>query len=450
MKLKDKLIKKLKSPGYENHRFTFTRRELIRMGLIAAGGYVMPLPRMQLAQALAGTTPTLPFLVFDLAGGAAMPGNFLVGGKGGPEDLVENYRLHGWNPRASNSLDKTFGLPMSRERSKMLEGLRQTLPKSITDSPTQQLLKMASFAHFSLDDTGGNRSSAITMVAKSGLTGQYVKAGLGMSSSSSGGNSDVYLRDPKFRPRAVASSQDVMGLTLFDDDYTQLDASTRKAIFNNLKTAAGNNSTLRDAYESIENLGIAVPAMDVTKRSDIATLYRLNQGGSDLEASIVYNVLNGYTGPGVITIGDCDYHNNTGTKGDATDLAIGQSIGRAVAAAQLLNKPLLIQIITDGGIYSPRSDNYERVWVGDANQHSLSVLAYFDPNKAVRMRQLQVGNYTDSGQVESTTFIGSGPEKMALGVLLNYLYLTGNMDRFEAASGTRLAPDEMDKLLVFG
>jgi hypothetical protein len=446
MTLKERLIRKLKSPGYESHRFKLTRRELIHMGLIAGGGYLMPLSRLQRAFALAGSSPRLPFLVFDLAGGAAMPGNFLVGGAGGPEDLVENYRQHGWNPRASNSLDRIFGLPMSRERSKMLEGLRQTLPKEITASSSQQMLKMASFAHFSLDDTTMNRSSAVSMVAKSGLNGQYVKAGLGMLSSPSGGNSDVYLRDAKFRPRAVRSSKDVMGLTLFDDDYTELDARTRKAIFNNLKEAAGNNSDLRDAYESIENLGISIPAMDVTQ-SEISSLY--GQNGSELEASIVHNVLNGYTGPGVITIGNCDYHDNTVTTGDAKDLAIGQSIGRAVAAAHLLKKPLLIQIITDGGIYSRRSDNYERAWTGDANQHGLSVLAYFHPSKPVKLRQVQVGHYTDGGQVEQSTFIGSGPEKMALGVLLNYLSLTGNMDRFEAASGTRLAPDEIDKLLVF-
>jgi hypothetical protein len=150
-----------------------------------------------------------------------------------------------------------------------------------------------------------------------------------------------------------------------------------------------------------------------------------------------------------LTFAGCDYHNNTGTTGDAIDAGIGRAIGRAVAAAEAMNKPLMFQIITDGGVYAPQSANYERVWVGDANQHSLSILGYFHPTRPVEQIRLQVGHYTKGGQVEQGTLIGAGPEKMAAAVILNYLNSMGRIDQFEAVSGTRLQANEIDQLLVF-
>lgn len=450
--LKAKLIAKLKSPGYEDHKFSMDRRELIRLGLIAGGGALVPFSLFERVLAQTTSKVNTPFLVFDLAGGAAMAGNFLVGKQGGPEDLFENYRRHGWNPRASGALDHTFGLPMSKKSSKMLEGLKQTLPKEIAENEGQTMFKMASFCHFSLDDTNTNRSSAITMVSRAGLQGSLVKGSIGQAATNSGGNSDVYLQDARFKPKSVGSSKDILNLTSFGKEFEDLDGSQRRVIFEGLKKAAGKNSQLRDLYEDLSHLGVIQPKMDVLQSAEMRNLYQINSptDGGTVQAAIVYNVLNGYTGPGVITIGNCDYHDNTGTTGDAKDLEIGQAIGRAIQAAYILKKPLFIQIITDGAVYAQESNNFERRWKGDSNQSSLSVLGYFHPTRAVQLKKQQVGYYTDTGLVEMKTSVGPGPERMALGTLINYLNLHGAVGQFESVADTRLQPNEIDELLVFG
>lgn len=450
--LKEQLIQKLKQPGYKNHKFSLNRRELLRLGLVAGGGALVPLSFLERAIALTSTKVTTPFLVFDLQGGAALPGNFLAGKKGGPEDLCANYRQHGWNPRASNSLDRRFGLPMSTANSKILQGLLSSLPQEISKNENQTMLKMVSYCHFSILDTNTNRSSAISMISKAGLRGSIVKSSIGMIPSLSGGNSDVYLQDARFKPKAITSTRQLTSLTSFGQDFEELSAKQREQIFARLQEAAGVQSQLHDVYKELSRLGLANPQLDVVQNQEIARLYQINGGGgeNEIQAGIVYNVVSGQSGPGVITIGGCDYHDNTQNTGDSKDLEIGIAIGRAVHAAYILKKPLMFQVITDGGIYTNESQNYERIWVGDKNEHSMSILGYFHPTKAVQPRKLQVGHYTDAGTVELNSFVGGGPERMAQGVLVNYLNLHNSIDQFEAVANARLQTNEIDELLVFG
>lgn len=447
MKFKDKLNQRMNRPGYRNHRMPVSRRDFIGLGLLAGGATLFPFGTFERAMAAAGR-PHIPFLVFDLVGGASMTGNFLVGQKGGPEDFFSDYSPHGWNPRESESLNKIFGLPMSAKHSKMLQGLMMSLPESISSNPAQQSFKMSSFAHFSIDDTSSNRSSALSMISKSGLDGRLVKGSVGKLSTLSGGNSDAYLKDARLRPKAASTPQEFMKLTIFGNNYSDLSAETRRSIFAQLMDYAKDYPSLQAGYANIRELGVEKKEMDVRK-SAVADLYT---GAEDdiLQGMIVYNVIAGNTGPGVITIDNCDYHDNTGTTGDTKDLEIGQAIGRAVKTASILRKPLMFQIITDGGVYAPTSQNTERRWVGDSGQHSLSVLGYFDPNKNVEQRQLQVGSYTPSGKVNQETFIGANPDRMAQAVLLNYLHLQGLSSMYESVAAGRLQANEIDQLLVFG
>ncbi|MGE0528538.1 MAG: hypothetical protein AB7G93_01075 [Bdellovibrionales bacterium] len=451
--LKEIAIEKLKQPGYEDHALPVSRRDFIKLGLLAGGGAVLPLSLTERVLAQMTGVVRIPFLVFDLAGGAGMPANFLVGQEGGPEDLCNDYRRHGWNPRASGALDKTFGIPMAAGGvSKMLEGLKANLPQALTNE-AQRSLKMASFCHFSLDDTSTNRASALTLVSRCGLQGSFLRAGLGLQSTLSGGNSDAYLSDSKFKPQMIRNLDELTRITSFGATFEELDPHTRKAIFNNLKGLAGESSQLKEVYEELSTFGVAEPKLDPRNNAQMNELYQLQNSSIDspqaLQAGIVYNTLMGNTGPGVITFSNCDYHDNTQTTGDAKDLEIGVAIGRAVHAAHLLKKPLFYQIITDGGVYAPGSDNYDRRWVGDRNQHSLTVVGYFDPNRDVELRRAQVGRYTPNAEVDQKTFIGDKPEKMVPAVLANYLHVQGLSGQIEAISGIRLQNSELDKMLVF-
>src|SRR5690349_4489803 len=102
---------------HANHPAPVTRRDFLAKGTIASSAMVF-MPKA-FADALtfdtcdqSGSVKAMPFLVFDMAGGAALPGNFLVGKEGGPEDLLASYDQLGWNPKAAGAYDKRFGLPM--------------------------------------------------------------------------------------------------------------------------------------------------------------------------------------------------------------------------------------------------------------------------------------------------------------------------------------------------
>ncbi len=450
--LKTRIIEKLKSPGYQDHKCPMSRRDLLKLGLIAGGGCITPLSFMERIYAQA-TKANVPFLVFDLEGGASMPGNFLVGQKGGPTDLCATYKQHGWDPRASDSLDLSFGLPMSKKASQMLAGIKQTLPDNLK-SENQINFKMGSFCTFTLNDTNLNRISALTLISKAGLTGSYLKNGISQRPTLSGGNSEVYLPDSRFRPTSVGDLNSVLALTSYGEKFERLEPSQRKAIFEQLKQYAGDIPMMRDIYEELSTGGMSEPKMD-PRRSAIADVYGLapdSTGPEALEAGIVYNVLQGHCGPGALTTAGCDYHNNSRTLGDGIDLTIGRSIGRAIHAAYILKRPLFFQIITDGGVTDSgaSAENYERIWKADENLHSLSVIGYFNPEQGVSMRKLQVGHYTEAGQLDVNTIAGRSTEIIATGALANYLNVSGQIKRYNDLMGSAEADRHNDEILVFG
>ena len=440
----------LSKKGFEDHKAPVSRRDFVKLGLLAGGGALMPASLMNRAYAATAAKPTVPFLVFDLAGGASLPGNFLVGKKGGPEDFCD-YTKHGWNPRA-NSLDKTFGIPMAAGVSQMLAGLKSTLPAAL-QSPAQNQFKMGSFCHFSLSDNADNPTSALTLMSAAGSTGKYQRNGLGQRSSASGGNSAPYLTDSRYRPQALFRFEDILSLIKIGPGFDGLAKSDRRKVLEALVRSAAGDQNLEAQYRQLFEMGSDPGAVDVRLNRQISALYNVDPNAQDsaelLESGIIYNVLQGNTGPGAITIDGCDYHDNTGTTGDAKDLEIGRAIGRAVHSAYLLGKPLFFQVISDGGIQTPVSQNFERVWEADENLHTLSVIGYFDPRKQVEQVRQQVGSYGAGGQVDLDTFMGKGTDKMVLGVLANYLNVQGQLGRINEITGQRPTKEELEKLLIF-
>jgi hypothetical protein len=472
----NKIIAKLKSRGFEDHSFPISRRELLRLGLISSSGYLLsPLVSPVNAQSQSLIPQSMiPFLTFDLAGGAAMAGNFLTSQSGGINtylnELCDDYKSHGWNPRGSNALDFSFGLPMASQpivnannttyTSKMLQGMKQRIPQEYWGSATEfnqgGNLKLASFAHFSQDDTSGNRSSALTYISRAGLIGSKTKTGLGNANSSSGGNSSSALDDSRLKPTAIFSINNILELTSLGSGLDALSESDRKEILASIleqNKFQGNLAKFNEIYQKTFSNGTPHLEGDPRKNAEIAPIYNIANANENsatvVQAAIVYNVLMGYSGPGVISIGGCDYHDRSQVTGDRKDLEIGIAIGNAVRMAALLKKPLMFQIITDGSVYAPSSANFERVWVGDSNVRSLSILGYFNPVKKPELRQIQLGSYTKFGVVDQETEMGKGPGQMITSVLANYLSANNQLGKLGSILGRDLTSDELDRLLIF-
>ena len=462
----------------DGHKPPVTRRDFLKYGIIPFAGYVMApsfLTQILLqksAQAAttcgaAGGSGYMPFLVIDLAGGAGLPGNFLVGKSGGPKDLLRNYETLGWDPRASGSLDESFGLPMAANNvSKILAGIKQA-----ASAQTLAKLRMGSFCHFSQDDSNTNRTSALTLVSRAGLKGKFLENGIGSRNSLSGGNSEEPLREAMLKPVFIQNILDVQNSishgpafeNISDRDIQLLSRSIydmsaeqlRK--FESLPEAQKLAQITECGYRPTLNYGKIISGLNPQKDQNATQVYQLSNNTTDENAvfsSIAYNVLQGNTGPGSITLGDFDYHDRGLDFTDQKDLQAGLQIGRAVELASRLGKPLFFQIITDGGVSSAPGT---RNWNSDSNQRSMTVIGYFNPKGAPEQRRVQVGAYLDGGTLNSDVMIGgrtlfadeSAPANVANMVLANYLSASGKLGEFEKQSQIPLRGGDLESILIF-
>lgn len=461
-------------PLHSHHGKPVTRRDFLSQGLIAFSATTFVPSLMGLLREAAWASEcgpasaksSVPFLVFDCAGGAAFPANFLVGKQGGPEDLLTNYDRLGWNPRLTGAIDKAFGLPVANV-SQIAAGIR-----AVASAEARARLRMGSFCHFAQDDTSSNPLSAVSLVVKGGYKGSTISAPLGSRNTVSGGNSQAALADPAVRPLFAGTVNDVIGAVgLGGEPFTKVTPDNLRKMLKSagdmsvaqatkLETSEQGKTLKRlltCSYEENQKLLGTTPAVDARQDATFQQLYGINAQTQPnvrnaVFGSLVMNTLKGVSGPSVLTIAGCDYHDNTQTTGDAKDLEIGTEIGRAVEAAHRLKVPLFFQLLTDGGV-SNRAGS--RVWVSDSGERCMTIIGYYNPVEAREPKRLQVGHYTEGQGADRTTLIGAAPFKVGCAVYANYLRLTAKPEEFEkefdrvVPKGTFQNLAELESLLIF-
>lgn len=463
---------------HENHPRPVTRRDFLAQGFIGFSATVMGPTALSLlldAQARAdGTCPPvgatagrIPFLVFDMAGGGALAANFLVGGAGGPMDLLPNYDVLGWDPRAAtpNAVDARFGLPMAGGGvSKIMQGMLDSM-----SAGAQAGLRFGSFCHFGRDDTRANQVSALSMVSKAGLRGSLITTGVGTVATFSGGNSDGLVDELALKPLQVKSVSDIVDSLSYGPALSQLRPSVLAASAQALlklslgQAAKYSQLSLGDQLGQLDGCGLqrnlaftgTITGTDPRLEPNFQALYNLNAAtpatsADAVSATVVMNVLKGQTGPGCITIGGCDYHDGTQATGDGKDLQTGHEIGRAVEAAYRMGKPLAFQLVTDGAVY-PRKGT--RIWQGDSGDKSLTLFGLFQPagmNRRAQQRRLQVGCFTAGQGADRSTLVGSDPIRAGYASFANYLALCGSVGDFNSYFPNVFTAAELDSVLLFG
>lgn len=463
-----KISSKIKLLRDHNHHLN-SRRDFLSHGLIAFSAVTTPYGLLarslkKIAEDCGGTQDNtmIPFQVFDMAGGAALPGNFLVGKQGGPEDLLASYDLLGWDPREAGALDSTMGIPLSAKYSRFLAGLLST-----TTEATRANFRMGSICHFAQDDVSSNQLNAATLVLKAGLRGSYITNGLGISDSVSGGNSRSVYESAALKPVFVKTLSDLFKSTSYGGNALgQVGLANLKV----LAEAGVELSRLQKSYyldqnggSEIENLTqcsyekslsfvSGVQGLDPRTNTLAQQVYGISQNTpvedmNAVAASLSMNTLLGNSGPSTWTLGGCDYHTGSQAEGDRKDFEMGAQIGRSLQLAFSLQKPFVFQLITDGGC---GAQNKTRNWVSDSGDKCMTVIGYYHPQKVPKMIRTQVGHYTDGQGADRTTLVGSSPVMVGYAVLANYLNLCGKLGEFSA-----LAPDvfadsgELESVLLF-
>jgi hypothetical protein len=450
------------------HKVGLSRRDLLAHGFYAAAATMLVPSIWTKAQAAdcggGASTNNLPFLTFDMAGGAALAGNVLVGKTGGAKDLLRAYDILGWDPRAAGSLDERFGLPMSKANSKLLAGMIGAM------SPEAQArLRLGSVCHFSQLDTSNNKMNIAGLVSAAGAVGATVSKGFSLKPTASGGNSDVVTAFPTLTPISAKSVDDIVGAARFGGvplsgltpaqraelatrarDASVLQSQALKAgrgadllrdlaacvYEKNQQYANGGENALDPRTDAIAQAVFGITAATATTSMDAVA------------AGIIVNAIQAKSGPGVWTLGDCDYHTGSQTKGDTQDGTMGTMIGRAVEYAHRAGKPLFFQLITDGSCSANRGT---RNWSQDTNE-GVMLFGYYSPQGApqyVRDGVVQLGAFTDGQTVDRTTIVGAAARTAALSVFANYCNVANKMAAFEQLAPNSFSAADLRSLLLF-
>jgi hypothetical protein len=449
---------------YESHGRPVTRRQFIRQGLmtgsatvLSAGAFGMfanpNAARAAVApdlDALAtdigcvlggvGAGQSVPFISFDLAGGANFAGsNVLVGQGGGQMDLLSTagYSKLGLPGDMLPGQDSTGVTLLNASTDNDFTNKELNLIFHADSPMLLGILEKASLAVGNVDgcviparsdnDTGNNPHNPLYPLAMTGARGSVVDL-IGSRSSESGGNSmapAMYI-DPEFRPTKVDRPSDVTGLVdvgdlttiLGPDDVTAVMESITRITHKKLRlgtidTGLSNDDVVKDlvrcGYLKASDIadrfaGVEVdPTLDTNIAGPIFSAAELaNDGEFRKTASVMKMVMNGYAAGGCITMGGYDYHTGDRIVGENRDLRAGRCIGACLEYARLLATPLMIYVFSDGSVASNgRLDNSaapnggtdgngnvtvggggKGEWTGDNSSTACSFFLVFDPTGA--------------------------------------------------------------------
>lgn len=455
------LIDRLQKLG---HGMPRTRREFLSMGTKSISAFAVAPGLMGLwNEAAAAVDPrkspkSMPFMVFDMAGGSGLPGNFMVGGKRGQDDELPSYSVLGWNPKR-DKIDRRFGAPMAdREVSKILEGILNYLSPEAASK-----LRIATICHQSQDDSGSNTTSALVEVSRFGFSAKALSRGIGTGDSNAGGNTQSPTSDPLHKPlrvQSLADLQNAVGFGALGGKFNKLELrqflrgapSIASHQLKNRNLECKNSAELQaltsQALKKLQRLIDKPINFNALDNSLITGIFDQNSPPQSPEAiNIPYNVIAGNTGPGCITIGSCDYHDGTSETGDERDQTAGAWIGISVEIAHRFKKPFMFQLLTDGGVYA---DKGTRKWRGDAGDKSMTVVGFYHPDAAPKLRRTQLGHYTVGQGADRSEPFGSNTSIVAGIVAANYLHALGRTTEIEKLIPRDMIPTEkLDDYLLF-
>jgi len=391
-----------------------------------------------------GAGQALPFICFDLAGGANFAGsNVLVGQGDGQMDLLSTAgysklglpgdMLPGQDSTNATLLNTSADNDFTNKELNLIFHADSPLLKGILEKASATIGNVDGcvIPARSDNDTGNNPHNPLYPLAMTGARGSVVDL-IGSRSSDSGGNSmapAMYI-DPEFRPTKVDRRSDVTGLVDVGDlttilgpsDVTAVMESITRVTHKKLKlgtidTGLSNDEVIKDmvrcGYLKAADIadrfaGVEVdPGLDTNIVPGIFSALEINNDREfEKTASVMKMVMNGYAAGGCITMGGYDYHTGDRIAGENRDLRAGRCIGACLEYARLLNKPLMIYVFSDGSVFSngnlddsaaPNGGTNPNTgldtvggggkgeWTGDNSSTACSFFLVFNPNGAVTL-----------------------------------------------------------------
>lgn len=408
----------------------------------------------------------IPFICFDLAGGANIAGsNVLMGKSGGQMDFLSTA---GYNklglpgdmlPSNATFVNNELGLAFHSD-SGFLRGILQS-----TSAGTRAGVNGAIIAARSENDTGNNPHNPMYGINKAGADGSLLSL-VGSQSSESGGNSlsPMNLLDPEKRPTKIDRPSDVTGLVDVGDLIGILDQNDAVAVMEaiarisdakmkNVDTKLGisTDETIKelvrcgyiksaDLADRFGNPSALDPELDleIVGSSGIFSRDEFNSNREFRKtASVMKLVLNGYAGAGTVTMGGYDYHTGERGTGERRDEQAGRCMGACLEYAARLGMPLMLYVFSDGSVASNgRIDDSidgrgKGEWTGDNQQTAASFFLVYNPNGRPQAIRNQIGFMRPDASVETASSpAANNVNQLVQTVLLNYMALHGEQSDF--------------------
>ncbi len=428
----------------------------------------------------------IPFICFDLAGGANISGsNVLVGGRDGQRDFLSTagYDKLGLpgdqipsvvNPATGTNdfINSELGLEFHSD-SAFLRGMLEKI--SVTN---RAQVNGAVIPARSDNDTGNNPHNPMYGINKVGADGSLLTL-IGSAATDSGGNSmsPSTMIDLSVRPTKVDRGSDVTGLVdigdlvglLSQDDAVAVMESIERISeqkLGNINTQVSNDAIIKDAVKCgyVKSADLADrfgdpttlnPAVDPNIVGDTSIFTQAEYDG-DREfrktAAVMKLVMNGFAGAGTITLGGNDYHGGGRQEGERRDLRAGRCMGACIEYAAKLGTPLMMYVFSDGSVSSDGTiDNTpdgrgKGMWVSDNSSTAASFFMVYNPasnsffsgrpqligaTQAEQARQQQIGYMRADASVETAaTPAANNVNLLVETVILNYMALHGEQNNF--------------------
>lgn len=488
---------------FGDHKKPMSRRDFISAGLrtgghVIAGASVLSLfsnPKQALAtlsadlEALRGScgisvegAGKIPFISFDLAGGANIAGsNVLVGGAGGQQDFLST---SGYNKlglpgdmspaiasvdlQQSNFINTDLGLAFHAD-SAFLRGILEKVSPE-----TAQNINGAVLPSRSDNDTANNPHNPMYAIAAAGANGSLMPL-IGSRNTDSGGNSIAPSRfiDLSKRPTKIDRPTDVTGLVDVGDLFELLSQSDAVAVMESIQrisaqkmTKVNSLVTRDDVIKDMINCGYVKSADLADRFGNPATLnplldvdivgpggiFSLTEFDSEQEfqktASIMKLVVNGFSGAGTVTMGGFDYHTGDRATGELRDLRAGRCMGACLEYAARRGQPLMMYVFSDGSVASNgRIDDSingrgKGEWTGDNSSTGAAFFLVYNPTGKPQLMgstaeqnamHQQIGYMRPDASVETASAPSANNVNLLVEtVLLNYMALHGQQNNFSA------------------
>jgi len=513
-----------------SHPRPVTRRDFLAQGFLASqatligssamlGAFFNPRSVFASTTTLAGDITTLqsscgivtngagkiPFICFDLAGGANLNGSeALIGGTGGqldflttagygtlglPGDMLPNSP----NPAGGTFVDTSLGLAWHSDGA-ILRGI-----KSMASTAAMASTNGAVIAASSQNDTQDNPHNPMYGIYAAGANGSLLPL-IGTMPSVSGGNSEApsALINLTVSPTLVTQSSNITGLvntgqlgTIFSNPAdavsvlestirlsggaavgayggklgqvtTMLDDPTTDAA---LKEAARcgyvKSTVLVNEFGDPTTLNPDIDPQIVGATNSIFTAAQYQDNNFIMTAAVMKMVVNGLAGAGTISLSGFDYHDGTRATGETRNFQAGQCIGACLEYAKRVGVPLMIYVFSDGSLSSTGMIDTSAAgrgkfgWQGDNASTASTLFLVYNPagrptvNPSAATAN-QIGSYTAGGAVNTASSPAANAVNLLVNtVILNYMALHGQQGAFASTIANNGLGTNLESLIAF-